>query len=253
MRKIFWASLGICLVLGAVASVRADDKDDVKAVIDKAIKARGGEEKLAKYKAFTIKSKGKINLMGNEIEFTNETAVQIPDKMRSYVEGEFGGVKFTRIQVVNGNKGWLSQMGNTEEMNEEQLNAAKEEQHAGRVVTLVPLKDPAFTLAPLGEVKVGDRPAVGVKVSHKGQKDINLYFDKEKGLLLKTQRRVKDMMTGQELDQETLFSNYKEVDGVQHPMKQTIKRDGNDFLTIEISEYKSHDKLDDKLFSKPSE
>jgi hypothetical protein len=233
-----------------MAPGRADDQAAVNSVVDKAIKASGGEGKLAKYKAAMWKGKGKINVGGVEIDFAVEAAVQPPKESRVKSEGEFSGTKFERLQVVNGDKGWINLSGNTEDMPEDQLTAAKEDLYAGWVATLVPLKDAAFKLAPLPEIKVGNRPAAGVKVSHQRHKDINLYFDKEKGLLVKVQRRVKDMM-GQEVEQETFYTDYKEHNGIQHPSKQKTKRDGSDFLQIEITEYKPVEQLDASLFAKP--
>jgi hypothetical protein len=61
------------------------------------------------------------------------------------------------------------------------------------------------------------------------------------------------MAGGAEVSQETFFDDYKEVDGVQQPMKLLIKRDSKDYLDAEISEVKLHEKLDDKTFDKPSE
>lgn len=251
MRKAVCGSLVIGLLLLAAVPVRAGDQADAKVILDKAIKAAGGEKKLAaRYKAGTSKGKGKINLMGTEIEFTFEAAVQPPKQSRRRSEGDFNGMKFERTEVLNGDKGWVAFMGNTEEMSEDQLAAAKEDLYAGWVVTLVPLKDAGFKLAPLAETKVADHPAVGVKVSHQGHKDVNLYFDKEKGLLVKVERRIKDMQ-GQDVDQETFYTDYKEDNGVQRATKQKTKRDGNDYLDIEITEFKPVDKFDENTFAKP--
>src|SRR5262249_50881816 len=148
------------------------------------------------------------------------------------------------------NKGWVKTNENVEEMDKDALAQEKASVYAGWVATLVPLEDKEFQLSLVGEAKVGDRPAVGVKVSHKGQKDINLYFDQEKGILLKMETRVKDMQ-GQEVTQETLYSDFKDFDGIKHPTKASIKRDGNRFVEIEWTELKRLDKLDDSVLAKP--
>src|SRR5947208_1477821 len=84
--------------------------------------------------------------------------------------------------------------------------------------------------------KVNGKPAVGVRVSHKGHRDINLYFDKDKGLLLKIERTVKDLMAGgKESQEEVSYSDYKEVEGVQQPTKLVIKRDGKDYVDGEAT------------------
>src|SRR5262249_1121872 len=148
---------------------KKDDKADLLKIIDKAIKATGGEEKITKLKATTFKGKGTFYGMGDGVEYTGEWAVQPPDKLRFQIEGGAGDMKFTFIRVVNGDKAW-SKFGDQvmEVDNKDELAEIKEDMYAGWVATLVPLKDKAYTLAALGEVKVDGKPAVGVKVSHKG-------------------------------------------------------------------------------------
>jgi outer membrane lipoprotein-sorting protein len=242
----------VALAVAATGPARADEKADTRAVIEKAIKARGGEEKLAKMEAVTFKAKGKFYGMGEGIDYTGEWAVQPPDKTRFQLEFEANGMKFTFLWIFDGKKGWMKIADQTMEMDEEAIAEAKEETYAGRVETLVPLiKDKGFELSPLGEVKVGDQAAVGVRVSHKGHRDINLYFDKATGLPLKSERTVKDQMAGKERTQETLFSDFKEVGGVKHPMKLVIKRDGEKYVDTEISDLETKEKIDDSMFTKP--
>jgi hypothetical protein len=242
-----YAVAGMLILAGGLT--RAEDP---QTILDKAIKATGGEEKLAKPKAVTWKGKGTFYGLGQPLEFTGEWFIQPPDKMKSQSEFEFGGVKALRTTIFHGDKGWI-RMGETlEDMNEDQVVEAKADMYAGRVATLVPLKSKDFTLAPLGEEKVNGQDAVGIKVSSKGHGDINLYFDKSSGLLVKSQRRIKDM-DGQETDQETLNSDFKDVDGIKHAAKITINRDGKKYVELEVSEYKFVDKLDDSLFAKPGQ
>lgn len=251
MRNIVWGTFVVGLLLTGVARLQADDAAQARRILDKAIQAAGGDAKLAKFKAFTSKGKGKINIMGSEIEFTFDVAVQPPKQVRRHIEADVSGTKFERTYVLNSDKGWVTTMGNTDEMSPEQLAVEREDLYAGWVTTLEPLKNASFQLAPLPEIKVGDRPAVGVKVSQRDHKDVSLYFDKDKGLLLKVQRRATDAMTGQEFDQETVYSDYKVENGMPHARRQKTKRDGNDFLDIEVTESKPVERLDANLFAKP--
>ena len=52
----------------------------MKALIEKAIKAHGGAEKLSKQKATTMKFKGKIFAVADGLEYTGEIALQCPTK-----------------------------------------------------------------------------------------------------------------------------------------------------------------------------
>ena len=114
----------------------------------------------------------------------------------------------------------------------------------------MPLKGKAFRLAPLGEVNIDKRPARGVWVSSKGHRDVNLYFDKETGLLVKTETRVKDD-NDQEVTEETFLGDYKEVQGTKQATKLTVKRDGELYLESEVTDYRLAEKLDDRVFAKP--
>jgi hypothetical protein len=237
-------------MLAVLRPVRADDDDaaKLKAVIKKAIKAHGGAEKLKKLQATVTKSKGKFYGMGEGIEYEQEMSMQLPNRIRVYVEA--GDFKFT--QITNGDKGWRKIGDNTEDLTKEQLDESKENLYAATVAHLVVLTDKAYELSSLGEVKVGDRPAIGVRVKHKGHRDVSLFFDKEKGLLLKSETRGKDTMgDGGEFTAVMLYKDYKKVDGLMAPHKIVINHDGKLFVEAEITEVKYSEKLDDNVFDKP--
>src|SRR5262249_42463978 len=147
---------------------------------------------------------------------------------RFRIDFDANGMKFTFVWVFAGDKGWIKINEDTTDLNEDDVAEAKEEMYAGRVERLVPLiRDKGFELSPLGEIRIEEHPAIGIRVSHKGHRDINLFFDKQTGLLRKEERTVKDrMLGGRERTQETLYSEYKDLGGIQHPTKVFIKRDG---------------------------
>jgi hypothetical protein len=181
---------------------------------------------------------------------TGEVATQGHDKIRVDAEVEVGGMKFRVVNIVDGDKGWMKLGDDVKEMDKDEIAEAKEQAFAGWVATLAPLKDKQFTLATTGEVKVDDRPALGVKVSSKGHRDVDLYFDKETGLLVKQVTQVKDD-GGQEVTEETFPGEYKEVQGTKQAMKFTVKRDGKLYMEGEASEIQLSEKLDASLFAKP--
>jgi hypothetical protein len=253
MRTVLRCWLTIGVVLAVSGLTRADEQADLKAIVDKAIKAHGGEDKLSKIKVVSTKAKGKFYGMGADgIDYTLESFIQAPDKMRIKIEGEAMGNKFEFTQVINGDKGWVTMGEGAEEMSKDQLTEGKANLYAGWVAQLHPLKGKEFKLAALGDAKVGDKAAVGVKVSSKDQRDVNLYFDKKTGLLLKRESIVKDPMAGgADATEEVLFDDYKEKDGIKYPAKVTINRDGKKYVEGETTEYKVLDKIDDKTFEKP--
>jgi hypothetical protein len=246
-RHVFWA-FGFVLVAAVMA--RGDDSAAVRALVDRALQAQGGEAKLMQFPAVTAKLKGTFHGLGEGVAFTGEYSMQGADRQKIVFEADVAGQKLILVHVLSGNKGWNKVNDDTEEMDEEDLAEAKEEAYSEWVAALVPLKDKAFTLAPLGEVTVDKRPALGVRVSRKDHRDVNLYFDKATGLLVKTESRVKDD-NGVEVAEETFLMDYKDVQGTKQAMKFTIKRDGTLYLESEITECQLLDKLDDSIFAKP--
>jgi hypothetical protein len=251
MHRIVGASCVVALLLAAVPA-RADEDADLRAVVVKALRASGGADTLKKFKASVSKSKGKFYGMGEGIDYTGETSLQLPNRFRTEVEGEAGGQKFKFVQIIDGDKGWRTFNDMTQDLDREALAEGKEQLYVQTVTHLTPLTDKAFKLSSLGEVKVGDRAAVGVRVEHRGHRDVSLFFDKDKGLLIKSESRVKDLMAGgQEYTSEVFYGDYKRVEGVMVPYKITIKRDGKRFVEAEVTEVKLSEKLDDSVFAKP--
>ena len=251
MAQFRYAVMTFGFVLAVGAPARADDAADARALVEKAVKAHGGQEKLDKLPGTTLKFKGTFHGMGEGIPMAGDISTQGPDKLRVDITVEAGGQKIPIVNVLAGDKGWNKIAKDTNEFDKDQLAEAKEEAYAGWVVTLAPLKDKQFKLSLIGEQEIEKRKALGVKVSSKGHRDVDLYFDKETGMLVKAQTTVKDDATGQEVTEETFPGEYKDVQGVKQPTKFLVKRDGKLFIEGEATDVKLAEKLDAGTFAKP--
>jgi hypothetical protein len=251
MKRMISAFVIAVFISGMVSAAGADDKKDPNAVLDKAIKALGGEQKLSSVKAFMSKAKGKVYIQGNESEFTNQATAQGLTHYRGEFEGEFGGNKIHGVTVLNGDKGWrkFGDMGGA--LEGDQLAGEKRNVYLQIIpITILPLKAKEFKVEALPEEKVGDKPAVGIKVTGPEGKDFQLFFDKESGLPVKEVAKVMGF-GGEETTQETIYQDYKDFGGIKRPSKVTVKRDGEKFLEQEVTEFKVLDKLDPKTFDEP--
>ncbi len=244
--------LGVVGVLAFLFPVRAAEDAPVGDIVSRALKAHGGIDALKKHKGRVAKTKGKIYLFGDGAEFTGETSIQLPDRLRTDVSLSVGGQDISFVQVIVEGKGWVKLADKTEELKGDTLTEAKEQMNAGNITHLVCLKEKAYKLSTLGEVKVGDRAALGVRVERDSYRDVNLFFDKEKNLLVKMETRGKDLMGGgDEFTATTLYEDYKRIDGIMVAHKVTVKRDDKTFVESTVTEIKLSEKLDDNLFEKP--
>jgi hypothetical protein len=244
-----WCMVAL-VVLGAGRAARADDKD-ATAVLDKAIKALGGEEKLSKPKAFFWKTKGVFSINGEDREFSAKATAQGLDHYRSEFEAEFNGEPFKAISVLDGDKGYRKFRDDSMPLEGDMLANEKRTVYLQVApVTILPLKGKGFKVEMAPEEKVGDKPASVLKITGPDGKDFTLSFDKESGLPVKMVARVIGF-GGEEYTQESTFASYKDFDGIKKATKLEAKRDGDRFIVQDVVEFKALDKVDDGTFGEP--
>ena len=228
-------------------------------MLDQAIKAAGGANKLKQLQRLTCKLKGVGVFPGDrerELRFT------------AHVEGfehcRLDGVSaFGRDDVVMAvfnpeskhQTGWLDQPTDIKLGSTVILGAgSNHDMYAIRLAQLlVPLQGKAFELSSLGEHKIDKRLTVGLKFGHDDRPSLDLYFDKETGLPAKAQIQVPIKSGGMEnlLPDEIFFDDWKELNGAKYFSKLTIHRDGKKRLELEVTDITPQESFDAKIFTKP--
>jgi hypothetical protein len=251
MRIILSATLVAILTCGFGSSARSAE-DDSKAVVDKAIQAIGGEAKLGAAKGVTWKTKGTISFGDNQNPYTAQSTISGLDQIRSEFEGEFGGNQFKAVTVIDGKKGWRKFGDTSMELSGDDLANEKRTIYLQVVPAgmLLPLKTEDFKVESAGDEKVGDAEARAVKVTAPDGKDFKLFFDKKSNLPIRLVANVRGFM-GEEFTQETIYSDFKDFDGIKKATKHVVKRDGMTFIEAEITEFKLLDKVDPETFAEP--
>jgi len=257
MRSTLAALCTLGLLLTTVAPARSDDDEAIKAILNKGIKELGGEDKLNKLQGLILKGKGTYIDGDKRTPFTATWHMQGSDKSRTVIVADLKGRAETVTRVLNGDNAWSKSAGDeTKTLDKDDLAEEKENAHLNYLVNLAPLKTKNFTLALLEEITIDDKvPAVGLKVSSRGRRDVKLYFDKETGLPIRAERtiRIKDPKTKEYRDvaEVVSFADYKDADGIKVATKFVTKWDGKPQADAVITEITAKDKLDEKLFTKP--
>jgi len=250
MRLSIAAALAVTVLSNVLAPARADGPP-ASQVLDKAIAAVGGQEKLAKAKSIAWKSKAKVSIEGNENELKIEGTLEGIDHYRSQFEGDFNGNNFQGITVVSGDKGWRKFGPNLMPLDAESLANEKRTIYLVAChMNLLHLKEKGFKLEPAVGGDVDGKPADAIKVTGPDGKEATLYFDKQSGLLVRQVARVAGWM-GDEYTQEATYHDHKEFDGIKVATRATIKRDGEEFVKQEIQEVKFLDKAPAGSFEEP--
>jgi hypothetical protein len=220
-------------------------------VVKEAIKAAGGTEVLEKFKAGSMKIKGEVSEMGITAEVDGKVTYMTPDRMRMTMTATVMGQKFSIDQVMKGKVMKMSLNGAdmpVDDRTKKQLTSGAAEQEIGQFVVLLdPKKKYAIKLGDEAEIHGKKTVVVVVNNEDLGVKDFKLFFDAKTHLLLKTQKKDRDS-TDAEVDEETFYSDYKAVQGVQTAHTIATKHDGKDYMKFTVSDVKYAEKLDDKEF-----
>jgi hypothetical protein len=237
--------------LWLTAPALADETSSARKTLDRGIAALGGAKRLAD-RALSGTSRGTAHVTGMKLTVSNEWTVQGFDQLKWASETTINDNTVNITLVMNGNKGWIK--GNNAEaspIQKEQLIAFRQGVAGLRIAeSLVPLTAREWKLTSLGEIKIDDQAAVGIKAVRKGLPELDLYFDKKTNLPVKAEMRIQEP-GGMEISYTARFAEYKKVEGRMYFTRLTVYRDDKLALEMQRSDFKAKEKIDDETFSKP--
>lgn len=244
--------LAALALVGWSLSAQAQE-EECRALVAHAMKAHGGKETLNKYLGTQVKYKGTVEANGMTIKVDGEVFYNYPERMKNVINIDVNNMNLTIQQGYDGKALWINVMGMAQEIKDKELiEEMKESMYCEKVTALVDLDSKDYKLTPLGEMKIKDQDAVGVRVAKTGKRDVNLWFDKKSNLLVKSEFRAKDPFgQGGEANQEKYFGKYKAVMGVQTPQHMEVHNDGKKAVDLEIAEVRYHERLDETYFTRP--
>jgi hypothetical protein len=225
--------------------------DDARTIVEKAIQAHGGAERLSRVQADRSKVRGSLYINSKAVPFSGEILVQLPTRFKSVFKIDLENRSMTLVQILNGADAWVSIDSQPKKADPVPHAEMRENLALARAMRLVPLlTDSSYELTSLGESKVGDRPVLGVRVAVKGRRDLRLYFDKEAGLVVKSEQTLDDG-NGKEITQENYYSDYRDLGGFKRPIRIAAFRKGAKVMEAELLEVKYAERFEDAEFAKP--
>jgi hypothetical protein len=244
--------LAAAVVLVWAAPSFAQDAAAARAVVQKAVDAAGGAEKLAKLKAGTAQLKGQMTLNGIDTDIAGSMAYQLPALYKLELTADVAGQKMRVEQLVKDGKLSHKLNGVEQPLQDKVTAEMKMALRLLEVSQLVPLLDAGrFTLTAEKDADVDGKPAAVVLVQSKEFKDTRLFFDKGTGLLVRTERKSLAPAPGGtdlvDVTETTTLSDYRKVDGVLLPFKSVVLHDGKKYLTFGYTEAKLLEAVDPKL------
>lgn len=239
MKRFLTTGILSIFVLGLVASPALSM--DAKELIDKMFEAQGGKKLIQGMKDSTTAGTMDIIQYGMTGDITMYT--KEPNLMR--MDMDFMGMSMT--QAFDGEMAWMinPQTGVAEEM---PANMAEyvEKGAYGNEAFLNPEKY-GITHTYVGKETVDGKEVHVLERKFADGYTQTFYVDAETFLPCKTKSMTLNQM-GMEVEEESVLSDYKEVQGIKSPHLITLFQDGEEFATITITDIKYNSGLSDDFF-----
>src|SRR5947209_5609818 len=162
MRTVLLLTGAAALLLGGRCP--AQEQDLARAIIQRAIQAHGGQEKLTKHNAEKVKLRGTLYVRDQIIPFSAETTLQMPAQLKTVLEMTAAGQKHVLVQLIKGEKATVTENGQPIKVDAAALSEMRSAVQLQRAARLVPLlSDRSYRLAVVEPTKINDRPAMGVR------------------------------------------------------------------------------------------
>lgn len=228
-------------VAGAVSQSRGDD---AKALLDKAIAAKGGLAKLQAIK--TVKVEGTLTYAsaGKPIAFGFANYIEYPGRFRVDAETPAGRV----TQVFTDGKYWIAQGDRgAEELDAEQSAPIRAAVDRDIVRLLVRAAAGRLVVRTIDTDADAD-PLVGaLEISGDGMVPVTLVINRGNGLI--EQARY---VAGPEGRSAETYSDYRNVGGIQVPFHTVVRRGGLTPIERDVKTIRFNQPLPPALFVKPS-
>ncbi len=229
----------------------AEETAKAMSIVDRAIKAHGGAERLARLKVQIQHLKGPVLVRDSYLSSEREMKTVFPSAIRLSVKLFEPSGNHESELFFDGKAGWeKSESGTLTEISPELCSNVLAEIEYMQILSLIPLKDGTYRMRPVTGIPVGRQETDAIQVQRKTGQLLNLYFDRQSGLLLRTYGPHTELRVQQ--TREVLFSDHKSFDGLMLPTHFTDKRDGSAVYPENTVDYTFPPRIDPAEFAKPS-
>jgi zinc protease len=228
-----------------VGAVNAQEGAKAMALVDQAIAAKGGLEKLRGIKTILAKQTLVNQVSNGQVTSDSTNYIEYPSRFRVETQTPTGLV----VQGFDGTQSWMKDSRGVHDAPESVARDARASLRRETVALLLAAKDGTLTPRALPDV----RDASG-KVSHAlelSARDLNpviLYVDPASGLITK-QTFVADAPNRPLVEEE--FSDYRAIDGVQVAFR-AVRKVGDLNVERRVSEIKINPVVDPSIFKRPA-
>ena len=241
--------LVVCAVLTwavvAMVSKASADEARAKVIVQQAVAAMGGGQKLAEVKELVSAGKLTIQTPMGELSGDTKTEVVFPDKFRSTTALPMGDV----VQSFDGTTASMAIGGQSLDVPPAMVNEMRRGiATAGGITMLLKAISGAAKVDALEPSEVAGRK-VDVISWQEGENDLRASYDAETHLLAKLEYKASTPQG--DADVVVTLNDFRDVAGVKLPFGMAATQNGQRYMEIEVTDIKLNPGVDTSKFGKP--
>lgn len=249
--RVALVALLVLALLPVLALARPQPGLTPQQLIQRAVAAHGGYEKLAQARSERLRLRGTVWTTGKPLPFTNELTLQLPAQYKSRLVVGAGDTAHTVVHFLDGERAGVVVDGRVQPAEGPHLDQLRQTLRLEKAMRLVPLLTEAtFTLQPGQDFSYNGGVVTSVRVRGEDQRELVLYFDRETGRLVKSEHRLAGA-AGKDVLQEAFYSDYRDVGGRPRAGRVVVQRDGKKVMEAELLDAQSVGPIDPAEFTRP--
>jgi hypothetical protein len=215
-------------------------------VLEAAIRAMGGVEKLSSVRDLTLLSRILQVTPQGDLELTSKLYLVLPDKFRQDVITPFGELSL----ASSGGTAWQKGPQGIQEAPRPLLESMRRSLARVLVRLLPEAREGKRTVQYLESTTLGDRAVEVVLVTDGNGDAVKLFVDPSTGRVLK--QAFQGMAPGRgPVEEEHLYSDFRPVQGLTVPFKVVVLQDGEKSQERTVDSVELNVGLDPALFDRP--
>lgn len=231
---------------GPASKKAAESNAEGLALVAKVVQALGGAEKVQAVRALSQKATLLIKTPGGEIPIEAEGTLLFPDTTYMKLATPMG----ERVTVLSPSGSFVGMGGETRDMPANMKEETLKQLRRNLLYVAQHAADPKFTFAANGTEKISEVEAKVLEINGDGV-ETRWYVDPQSGKVLRTAFQTVGM-SGPTL-RVTDNLEWKTVDGISLPSKQSISENGQESGSSTVKEIVINPTVDPKLFERPAE
>ena len=216
-------------------------------LVRKVVEAKGGLDALKAVRTVVAVATTTFRMEQGELESETKTWVVYPDRFR--VDATISGADI--VQVYDGGKAWLKDPGGVRDAPPPMAAEFAASVRRDMIPLLIGAAEGTLTAKLLPDEGRDGAALRVVEVTGGGMTPVRLFIDKDH--LIARQAFSAAGPDGRTMQAEEVFSDYRDVDGVQVPFTAEVLRNGQPILTRTLTSVTFNTEIPESIFARPSQ